>query len=74
MRLAELARERGMQLVLDECQTGLGRLGAMYGFEIYGVVPDLLVLSKTLGGAYRSARSRPAPRSRRTATRADSST
>src|SRR5437764_698757 len=32
LRLAELARERGMLLVLDECQTGLGRLGAMYGF------------------------------------------
>jgi 2,2-dialkylglycine decarboxylase (pyruvate) len=49
-RLLELARERGMLLVLDECQTGLGRLGRMYGFEVYGVVPDLLVLSKTLGG------------------------
>ena len=50
LRLAELARERGMLLVLDECQTGLGRLGRMYGFEVYDVVPDLLVLSKTLGG------------------------
>ncbi len=49
-RLAELAHERGLLVVFDECQTGLGRLGAMYGFEIYGVVPDLLVLSKTLGG------------------------
>ena len=49
-RLLELAHERGMLLVLDECQTGLGRLGRMYGFEVYGVVPDLLVLSKTLGG------------------------
>src|SRR3954454_2907181 len=49
-RLAELCEARGMLLVLDECQTGLGRLGAMYGFEIYGVVPDFLVLSKTLGG------------------------
>jgi 2,2-dialkylglycine decarboxylase (pyruvate) len=36
--------------VLDECQTGLGRLGSMYGFEIYDIVPDFLVLSKTLGG------------------------
>jgi 2,2-dialkylglycine decarboxylase (pyruvate) len=50
LRLAKLARERGMLVILDECQTGLGRLGAMYGFEIYGVVPDFLVLSKTLGG------------------------
>jgi 2,2-dialkylglycine decarboxylase (pyruvate) len=49
-RLADAARERGMLLILDECQTGLGRLGAMYGFEIYEIVPDFLVLSKTLGG------------------------
>ena len=50
IRMAELCEERGMQLVLDECQTGLGRLGYMYGFEAYDVVPDFLVLSKTLGG------------------------
>ena len=50
LRLAELCAERGMALILDECQTGLGRLGAMYGFERYDVVPDYLVLSKTLGG------------------------
>ena len=49
-RLAELCAERGMLLVLDECQTGLGRLGTMYGFERFDVVPDFLVLSKTLGG------------------------
>jgi 2,2-dialkylglycine decarboxylase (pyruvate) len=49
-RMAELCAERGMHLVLDECQTGLGRLGALYGFEVYDVVPDFLVLSKTLGG------------------------
>jgi 2,2-dialkylglycine decarboxylase (pyruvate) len=49
-RLTELAHERGMLVLLDECQTGLGRVGAMYGFQVYGVVPDLLVLSKTLGG------------------------
>jgi 2,2-dialkylglycine decarboxylase (pyruvate) len=49
-RLTELAHERGMLVVFDECQTGLGRVGAMYGFEVYGMVPDLLVLSKTLGG------------------------
>jgi 2,2-dialkylglycine decarboxylase (pyruvate) len=49
-RMLELCRERDMLLVLDECQTGLGRLGAMYGFEAFEVVPDFLVLSKTLGG------------------------
>jgi 2,2-dialkylglycine decarboxylase (pyruvate) len=50
VRMAELCSERDMMLVLDECQTGLGRLGSMYGFELYDVVPDFLVLSKTLGG------------------------
>jgi 2,2-dialkylglycine decarboxylase (pyruvate) len=49
-RLLDLCAERGMLLIFDECQTGLGRLGTMYGFERYGVVPDFLVLSKTLGG------------------------
>lgn len=49
-RMAELCGERGMHLVLDECQTGLGRLGELYGFQVYDVVPDFLVLSKTLGG------------------------
>src|SRR3954471_4050770 len=49
-RLLELCQEREMLVVLDECQTGLGRLGTMYGFEAFGVVPDFLVLSKTLGG------------------------
>lgn len=49
-RLLTLCHERGMALILDECQTGLGRLGSMYGFEIYQIVPDFLLLSKTLGG------------------------
>ncbi|ADD41592.1 aspartate aminotransferase family protein [Stackebrandtia nassauensis] len=48
-RLRELCHERGMLLILDEAQTGLGRTGAMYAFERDGVVPDLLTLSKTLG-------------------------
>jgi len=41
--------ERGMMLILDEAQTGLGRTGLMFAFERDGIVPDLLVLSKTLG-------------------------
>jgi 2,2-dialkylglycine decarboxylase (pyruvate) len=49
-RLLELCREREMLLIFDECQTGLGRLGMLYGFEVFDVVPDFLVLSKTLGG------------------------
>ena len=49
-RLRELCDERGMLLVVDEAQTGFGRLGTMFGFEHDGVVPDLLAVSKTLGG------------------------
>ena len=41
--------ERGMLLVLDEAQTGLGRTGSMFAFERDGIVPDILTLSKTLG-------------------------
>jgi len=50
LRALELCRERGMLLVMDEAQTGFGRLGAMFGFERDGIVPDLLAVSKTLGG------------------------
>ena len=41
--------ERGMLLILDEAQTGMGRTGTMFAFERDGVVPDILTLSKTLG-------------------------
>ncbi|HXZ99621.1 MAG TPA: aspartate aminotransferase family protein [Candidatus Binatia bacterium] len=49
-RLRQLCDERGMLLVIDEAQTGFGRLGTMFGFEHDGIVPDLLAVSKTLGG------------------------
>ena len=74
-RLLELCEEREMLLVLDECQTGLGRLGTMYGFEAFGVVPDFLVLSKTLGGGDPDRRhGHERRRSRRSATPAASCT
>jgi len=43
-------RERGALLIVDECQTGFGRTGTMFGFEGDGIVPDIVTLSKTLGG------------------------
>lgn len=43
-------RDRGMLLIVDEAQTGIGRCGAMFGFQQdAGMVPDILTLSKTLG-------------------------
>jgi 2,2-dialkylglycine decarboxylase (pyruvate) len=49
-RLRQLCDERGMLLVLDEAQTGFGRLGTIFGFEHDGIVPDFVAVSKTLGG------------------------
>jgi 2,2-dialkylglycine decarboxylase (pyruvate) len=49
-RMRELCDERGMLLVMDEAQTGFGRLGTMFGFEHDGARPDLVAVSKTLGG------------------------
>jgi 2,2-dialkylglycine decarboxylase (pyruvate) len=39
-----------MVLILDEAQTAFGRLGSFFAFEQLGMVPDILTLSKTLGG------------------------
>jgi len=47
--LAGKCRERGMQLIFDEAQTGLGRTGHLFACERDGVVPEYLTLSKTLG-------------------------
>ncbi|HEY5494441.1 MAG TPA: aminotransferase class III-fold pyridoxal phosphate-dependent enzyme [Candidatus Anoxymicrobiaceae bacterium] len=45
--------ERGAVMILDEVQTGLGRCGAYWGIDTYGVVPDVMVTAKGLsGGVY----------------------
>jgi 4-aminobutyrate aminotransferase-like enzyme len=48
-RMEEECRKRGMLIIMDEAQTGVGRTGQMFAFEQDGVVPDILCLSKTLG-------------------------
>ena len=51
--LRELKRrceERGALLIVDEAQTGLAKLGSMWGFEHEGVVPDIFTVSKHFGG------------------------
>ncbi|MDN5855039.1 MAG: aminotransferase class III-fold pyridoxal phosphate-dependent enzyme [Actinomycetia bacterium] len=48
--VATLCRCYGALLVLDEVQTGMGRLGARWGADLEGVVPDILLAGKALGG------------------------
>lgn len=48
-RLHEKCRERGMLLIVDEAQTGLGRTGKLFASEHHGITPDIITLSKTLG-------------------------
>jgi len=47
---AKLCADRGALLVLDEVQTGLGRTGTFLACEADGVLPDVVTLSKSLGG------------------------
>lgn len=49
-RLGDKCREAGALLVLDEIQVGFGRTGTLWGFERSGIVPDILLLGKALGG------------------------
>lgn len=48
--LQQKCKERGMLLIFDEAQTGLGKLGTMFAFEQHDVVPDILTISKHFGG------------------------
>jgi 2,2-dialkylglycine decarboxylase (pyruvate) len=49
-RVKAACEERGALLILDESQTGLAKLGTMWGFEHDGVVPDIVTVSKHFGG------------------------
>lgn len=47
-----LCDERGILLILDEVQTGVGRTGKWFGYEHFGIKPDIITLAKSLGGGF----------------------
>ncbi|MBF6329314.1 diaminobutyrate--2-oxoglutarate transaminase [Nocardia transvalensis] len=49
-RLAELCSSRGILLIVDDVQMGCGRTGPFFSFEVAGITPDIVTLSKSIGG------------------------
>ena len=50
--LRALADKHGLLLFFDEVQCGMGRMGTLFGYEQYGVVPDIMSVAKGIGGGF----------------------
>lgn len=49
-KLRKLCDEKGIILIVDEVQTGMGRCGRLFSHELYGIEPDIFTAAKALGG------------------------
>ncbi len=49
-KVRELCNEKGILLIVDEVQTGMGRLGKLFAHQLYGIEPDIFTCAKALGG------------------------
>jgi acetylornithine/N-succinyldiaminopimelate aminotransferase len=47
-QVRQWCNQKGILLILDEIQTGVGRLGALFGYQLYGIEPDIITLAKGL--------------------------
>jgi acetylornithine/N-succinyldiaminopimelate aminotransferase len=50
--LRQLCDDRGLLLMFDEVQTGVGRTGDLWAYERTGIAPDVMALAKALGGGF----------------------
>lgn len=49
-QLSKKCKETGSLLIIDEIQTGFGRVGTLFAFEKYGIKPDIIAIAKAMGG------------------------
>ncbi|MFC4102038.1 acetylornithine transaminase [Paenibacillus xanthanilyticus] len=50
--IAQLCKQHGLLLIVDEIQTGMGRTGTLFAYEQYGIEPDVFTLAKGLGSGF----------------------
>lgn len=51
-KLREICDEKGLLLILDEVQSGVGRTGKFFAYELAGIKPDIMAIAKGIGGGF----------------------